>query len=33
MLQQIEMIGNDLEWRGSIASPSLKIARMTVAGN
>ncbi len=33
MLQQIEMIGNDLEWRGSIASPTLKIARMTVAGN
>jgi PmbA protein len=33
MLQQIEMIGNDLEWRGSIAAPTLKIARMTVAGN
>jgi PmbA protein len=33
MLQQVEMIGNDLEWRGTIAAPTLKIARMTVAGN
>jgi PmbA protein len=33
MLQQIEMIGNDLEWRGSVVAPTLKIARMTVAGN
>jgi len=33
MLRQIEMIGNDLEWRGSIVAPTLKIARMTVAGN
>ena len=33
MLHEIEMIGNDLEWRGSIACPTLKIARMTVAGN
>jgi PmbA protein len=33
MLQQIEMIGNDLEWRGSIAAPTLKIGRMTIAGN
>jgi PmbA protein len=33
MLQQIEMVGNDLEWRGSTAAPTLKIARMTVAGN
>jgi PmbA protein len=33
MLQQIEMIGKDLEWRGSIVAPTLKIARMTVAGN
>jgi PmbA protein len=32
MLQQIEMIGNDLEWRGSIVAPTLKIARMTLAG-
>jgi PmbA protein len=33
MLQQIEMIGNDLEWRGSVVAPTLKIARMTIAGN
>ncbi|MBI4574363.1 MAG: TldD/PmbA family protein, partial [candidate division NC10 bacterium] len=33
MLQQIEMIGSDLEWRGSIVAPTLKIARMTVAGD
>jgi PmbA protein len=33
MLRGIEMIGSDLEWRGSVAAPTLKIARMTVAGN
>jgi PmbA protein len=33
MLQGIEMIGNDLAWRGSIVAPTLKVARMTVAGN
>ena len=33
MLRDIEIIGKDLEWRSSIASPTLKIARMTVAGN
>jgi PmbA protein len=33
MLQEIEMIGSDLEWRGPIAAPTLKIARMTVAGH
>jgi len=33
MLHDIEMIGNDLEWRSSIAAPTLKIARMTVAGD
>jgi PmbA protein len=32
MLCGIEMIGSDLEWRSPIASPTLKIARMTVAG-
>jgi PmbA protein len=32
MLHDIEMIGNDLEWRSSIAAPTLKIGRMTVAG-
>jgi len=33
MLRGIEMIGNDLEWRGAVAAPTLKIGRMTVAGN
>jgi PmbA protein len=33
MLQQVEMVGSDLEWRGTSAAPTLKIARMTVAGN
>ena len=33
MFQNIEMVGNDLELRGRIAAPTLKIARMTVAGN
>lgn len=33
MLHELEMIGNDLEWRGPVASPTLKFARMTVAGN
>ena len=29
----IEAIGNDLDFRGRIASPTLKIAEMMVAGN
>jgi len=33
MLPQIEMVGNDLVLRGRIAAPTLKIARMTVAGH
>ena len=33
MLQAITMVGTDLEFRGSVASPTLKIAEMTVAGN
>ena len=33
ILMNIEMIGNDLELRGTIASPTLKLSRMTVAGN
>lgn len=31
--EQIEVIGNDLEFRGRMASPTVKIAQMTVAGN
>jgi PmbA protein len=33
MLEQVEMVGSDLEWRGTTAAPTLKIARMTVAGS
>jgi PmbA protein len=33
MFQNIEMIGNDLEMRGRIAAPTLKISQMTVAGD
>jgi PmbA protein len=33
MLRDIEMIGNDLVFRGALASPTVKIARMTVAGS
>jgi PmbA protein len=33
MFQDIEMVGNDLEMRGRIASPTIKIAQMTVAGD
>ncbi len=33
MLSGIAMIGSDLEFRGSLASPTLKIEEMTVAGN
>jgi PmbA protein len=33
MFRDVEMIGNDLEFRGRIASPTVKIGEMTVAGN
>ncbi len=32
MFKSIEAIGNDLELRGTIAAPTLKIAKMTIAG-
>ena len=32
MLRDVEMVGNDLRLRTALASPTLKIARMTVAG-
>jgi PmbA protein len=32
MFQNIEVIGNDLELRSTIAAPTLKIAKMTIAG-
>lgn len=33
MLSNIELIGNDLEFRGRIASPTIKFYEMTIAGN
>lgn len=33
MFQNIEMVGNDLEMRGRICSPTIKISQMTIAGN
>jgi PmbA protein len=33
MFQNIELVGNDLEMRGRIAAPTLKISQMTVAGD
>lgn len=33
MLLDIDMVGNDLEFRGRIASPTIKIGEMTIAGN
>jgi PmbA protein len=32
ILNGIEMIGNDLDFRSAIAGPTLKVAEMTVAG-
>ncbi len=33
MFCDIEMVGNDLEFRGRIASPTIKISEMTIAGS
>jgi PmbA protein len=33
MLREVDAVGNDLIWLGRVASPSLRIARMTVAGD
>jgi PmbA protein len=32
MFLGIELIGNDLHWRSSVAAPTIKIAEMTIAG-
>ena len=32
ILQSVEMVGNDLEFRSSVAGPTVKIAELTVAG-
>jgi PmbA protein len=33
MLHDIEMVGDDLKFRGRVAAPTLKVGRMTVAGS
>jgi PmbA protein len=33
MFQNIEMVGNDLEMRGRICSPTIRISQMTLAGD
>jgi PmbA protein len=32
MLQDVEMIGSDLDFRGSVIAPTLKIRELTIAG-
>jgi PmbA protein len=32
IFRQIDMVGNDLEFRTRIAAPTLKVASMTIAG-
>jgi PmbA protein len=32
MLVDVDAVGNDLEWRGSIACPTLRVRRMTISG-
>jgi len=32
LLRRIEIVGNDLDFRGAIAGPTIKVAEMTVAG-
>ena len=32
MLNGLEAIGSDLEFRGSVAAPTVKIAEMTIGG-
>ena len=33
MLLDVDAVGSDLEWRGSAASPTLRIKRMTISGS
>ncbi|HKD67440.1 MAG TPA: metallopeptidase TldD-related protein [Candidatus Binataceae bacterium] len=33
MYMAIEMVGNDLVWRSSVAAPTIKISEMTIAGS
>jgi predicted Zn-dependent protease len=29
----VDAVGRDLEWRGSIASPTLRLKKMTISGS
>jgi len=33
MLRDVDAVGNDLEFRGSVAAPTLRVCRMTVSGS
>jgi PmbA protein len=33
MLRDVDAVGNDLEFRGSSASPTLRVRKMTVSGS
>jgi PmbA protein len=33
MLLDVDAVGNDLEWRGSVACPTLRVRRMTISGS
>ena len=33
MLRDVDAVGDDLEFRGSTASPTLRIRKMTVSGS
>ena len=32
MLQSIDMVGDDVEWHGQVAAPTIRMARLTVSG-
>jgi PmbA protein len=32
MLKRIDLVGNDLDWRGSTVAPTLRVSSMTIAG-
>jgi PmbA protein len=32
MLMDVDAVGNDLEWRGAVASPTLRVRKLMVAG-
>jgi PmbA protein len=32
ILKRIDLVGNDLDWRGSVVAPTLRVSSMTIAG-